>query len=99
MLTVATQKLGAAGEAAGARDLITVDIGGTSCDIALIEAGVLVGLPRPTSQQLAVQTLLGSAKLLAETCKVMVRQPGAGDIQDASRRDGGNIPQAGGLVC
>jgi len=29
-----------AGEAAGARDLITVDIGGTSCDIALIEDGV-----------------------------------------------------------
>jgi N-methylhydantoinase A/oxoprolinase/acetone carboxylase beta subunit len=29
-----------AGEAAGAHDLITVDIGGTSCDIALIEAGV-----------------------------------------------------------
>src|ERR1700738_2151626 len=28
-----------AGEAAGARDLITVDIGGTSCDIALIENG------------------------------------------------------------
>jgi N-methylhydantoinase A len=29
-----------AGAAAGARDLITVDIGGTSCDIALIEDGV-----------------------------------------------------------
>jgi N-methylhydantoinase A len=28
------------GEAAGARDLITVDIGGTSCDIALIENGI-----------------------------------------------------------
>src|SRR5207302_8484813 len=28
-----------AGEAAGARNLITVDIGGTSCDIALIENG------------------------------------------------------------
>jgi N-methylhydantoinase A len=28
-----------AGEAAGLRDLITVDIGGTSCDIALIENG------------------------------------------------------------
>src|SRR5262249_840436 len=27
------------GEAAGLRDLITVDIGGTSCDIALIEDG------------------------------------------------------------
>jgi pyrroline-5-carboxylate reductase len=34
---------------------------------ALIEAGVLVGLPRPVSQALAVQTLLGSARLLAES--------------------------------
>ena len=34
---------------------------------ALIEAGVLVGLPRPVSRQLAVQTLLGSARLLAES--------------------------------
>jgi pyrroline-5-carboxylate reductase len=34
---------------------------------ALIEAGVLVGLPRPISEQLAIQTLAGSAKLLAES--------------------------------
>ena len=34
---------------------------------ALIEAGVLVGLPRDVSTELAVQTLLGSARLLAET--------------------------------
>jgi len=34
---------------------------------ALIEAGVLVGLPRPVSRELAVQTLLGSARLLAES--------------------------------
>ena len=34
---------------------------------ALIEAGVLVGLPRAASAALAVQTLVGSARLLAES--------------------------------
>jgi pyrroline-5-carboxylate reductase len=34
---------------------------------ALIDAGVLVGLPRDVSTKLAVQTLLGSARLLAES--------------------------------
>jgi len=34
---------------------------------ALIEAGVLAGLPRPVSQALATQTLLGAARLLAES--------------------------------
>ncbi|MCU1463387.1 MAG: proC [Acidimicrobiales bacterium] len=34
---------------------------------ALIEAGVLNGLPRPTSVALVTQTLLGSARLLAES--------------------------------
>jgi pyrroline-5-carboxylate reductase len=34
---------------------------------ALIEAGVLAGLPRPVSQALATQTVLGAARLLAES--------------------------------
>ncbi len=34
---------------------------------ALIEAGVLNGLPRPTATALAIQTLVGSARLLAES--------------------------------
>jgi pyrroline-5-carboxylate reductase len=34
---------------------------------ALIDAGVLVGLSRPVARQLAVQTLLGSARVLDET--------------------------------
>lgn len=34
---------------------------------SMIEAGVLVGLPRPVAESLAVQTLVGSAKLLAES--------------------------------
>jgi pyrroline-5-carboxylate reductase len=34
---------------------------------ALIDAGVLVGLPRDLSATLALQTLLGAARLLVET--------------------------------
>jgi pyrroline-5-carboxylate reductase len=36
---------------------------------ALIEAGVLAGLSRPAAQALVIQTMLGSARLLAETGK------------------------------
>jgi pyrroline-5-carboxylate reductase len=34
---------------------------------ALVDAGVLVGLHRPVASQLTVQTLLGAARMLAET--------------------------------
>jgi pyrroline-5-carboxylate reductase len=34
---------------------------------ALIDAGVLVGLPRPLAEELATYTLLGAARLLAAT--------------------------------
>jgi pyrroline-5-carboxylate reductase len=34
---------------------------------ALVEAGVLAGLPRPVSAALATQTLLGAARLLDES--------------------------------
>ena len=49
---------------------------------ALIEAGVLVGLTRPVARQLAIQTLLGSARLLDEsgeepsTLRASVTSPG-----------------------
>ena len=49
---------------------------------ALIEAGVLVGLPRPVSSQLVQQTLLGSARLMAtstegpESLRAAVTSPG-----------------------
>src|SRR6201999_2157827 len=34
---------------------------------AMIEAGVLLGLPRATATELVIQTLVGSAKMLRET--------------------------------
>ncbi|MET1003478.1 MAG: pyrroline-5-carboxylate reductase dimerization domain-containing protein, partial [Acidimicrobiia bacterium] len=49
---------------------------------ALIEAGLLVGLPRPVAAQLVAQTLLGSATLLArsddgpEALRAAVTSPG-----------------------
>jgi len=49
---------------------------------ALIDAGVLAGLPRDVSTTLAIQTLLGSARMLAEsgdgpeTLRAAVTSPG-----------------------
>jgi pyrroline-5-carboxylate reductase len=49
---------------------------------ALVEAGVLVGLPRPIATQLVNQTLLGAATLLAhgddgpEALRAAVTSPG-----------------------
>lgn len=49
---------------------------------ALMDAGVLVGLPRPTAEALVRQTLLGAARLLAEgddgpaTLRAAVTSPG-----------------------
>ena len=53
---------------------------------ALIDAGVKEGLPRPIAQLLAVQTVIGSAKLIEETSKPpcvlkeMVTSPGGTTI-------------------
>src|SRR5436305_1446724 len=45
---------------------------------SMIEAGVLAGLPRPTAAALVIQTMPGSARLLAETGKTAEEQPAAG---------------------
>ncbi len=50
---------------------------------ALVEAGVLVGLPRPVSEALAVQTLLGSAELLSTS------DDGAAELRAAVTSPGG----------
>jgi pyrroline-5-carboxylate reductase len=49
---------------------------------AMVEAGVLAGLPRPTAETLAYQTLLGAARLVQESddapaaLKAAVTSPG-----------------------
>jgi pyrroline-5-carboxylate reductase len=50
---------------------------------ALIEGGVLAGLPRPVATTLAVQTLLGSARLLDESPE------GPADLRAAVTSPGG----------
>ncbi len=73
---------------------------------ALIEAGVLVGLPRPVAAQLVAQTLLGSATLLAqsddgpEALRAAVTSPGGTTaaglraLEDA--RGAGRVRRRGG---
>jgi len=53
---------------------------------ALIDAGVLVGLPRPAARALVTQLLVGSAKLLDET----------GDLPEVLR---GNVTSPGGTTA
>jgi len=54
---------------------------------ALIQAGIREGLPRPTAQELAIQTVIGSAKMCMETGRhpmeltAMVTSPGGTTIQ------------------
>ncbi len=53
---------------------------------AMIDGGVLVGLPRPVAHDLAIQTLLGAAKMMKETGRspsdltAMVTSPGGTTI-------------------
>ncbi len=53
---------------------------------ALVDGGVKVGLPRPVAERLAVETVLGTAKLMKETkrnpyqLKAMVTSPGGTTI-------------------
>jgi pyrroline-5-carboxylate reductase len=90
-LDLAEQLLGAVGTVArvgeSALDAVTGLSGSGPAYIflvaeAMIEAGVLVGLPRPIASQLVVQTLLGSAALLArddegpEELRAAVTSPG-----------------------
>ncbi len=54
---------------------------------ALIQAGIKEGLPRPTATELAIQTVIGSAKMCMETGRhpmeltAMVTSPGGTTIQ------------------
>jgi pyrroline-5-carboxylate reductase len=64
---------------------------------ALSDAGVRVGLPRYQAQELAAQTVLGSAKLIIETgthpgqLKDMVSSPGGTTIAGVAALEEGGV--------
>ncbi|WP_402372756.1 pyrroline-5-carboxylate reductase [Isoptericola rhizosphaerae] len=67
---------------------------------AMAEAGVLLGLTRDVARRLAVQTVLGSGRLLAETgehpaiLREKVSSPGGTTIQALKRLDDGGVRAA-----
>jgi pyrroline-5-carboxylate reductase len=67
---------------------------------ALMDAGVLVGLPRPISEQLVTQTLLGAARLLAgsedgpEALRAAVTSPGGTTAAGLRALEAGGVRSA-----
>ena len=64
---------------------------------ALVEAGVLVGLPRDIATRLATQTLLGSARLLTETDDAPAELRGAVTSPGGTTAAGLRALEAGGM--